>query len=55
MPQGLMLIAYDGSDNAKRAVDYAGGRFLSANRAVLVTAWEPMVRQALACPACPGG
>lgn len=53
MPQGLMLIAYDGSDNAKRAVDYAG-RFLSANRAVLVTAWEPMVRQALACPACPG-
>lgn len=45
MPQGLMLIAYDGSDNAKRAVDYAG-RFLSANRAVLVTAWEPMVRQA---------
>lgn len=45
MPQGLMLIAYDGSDNAKRAVDYAG-RFLSANSAVLVTAWEPMVRQA---------
>ncbi|MFZ2172771.1 MAG: universal stress protein [Rhodococcus sp. (in: high G+C Gram-positive bacteria)] len=45
MPGGLMLIAYDGSDNAKRAVEYAG-RFLSSNRAVLVTVWEPMVRQA---------
>lgn len=45
MPQGLMLIAYDGSENARRAVTYAG-RFLSANRAILVTAWEPMVRQA---------
>nr|WP_198428775.1 universal stress protein [Nocardia bovistercoris] len=40
-----MLIAYDGSENAKRAVEYAG-RFLSANRAVVLTAWEPMVRQA---------
>ena len=45
MPGGLMLIAYDGSDNAKRAMECAG-RFLAANRAVLVTAWEPMVRQA---------
>lgn len=45
MSRGLMLIAYDGSDNAKRAIEYAG-RFLAANRAVLVTAWEPMVRQA---------
>lgn len=45
MPAGLMLIAYDGSDDAKRAVEYAG-RFLPANRAVVVTAWEPMVRQA---------
>ncbi|WP_305092793.1 universal stress protein [Prescottella sp. R16] len=45
MPADLMLIAYDGSDNAKRAIEYAG-RFLSANRAVVATAWEPMVRQA---------
>ncbi|MDI9918210.1 universal stress protein [Rhodococcus sp. IEGM 1379] len=45
MPQGLMLIAYDGSDNARRAITYAG-RFLATNRAILVTAWEPMVRQA---------
>ncbi|MBO0854012.1 MAG: universal stress protein [Nocardia sp.] len=40
-----MLIAYDGSENAKRAVEYAG-RFLSASRAVVLTAWEPMARQA---------
>ncbi|MFC9996469.1 universal stress protein [Nocardia sp. NPDC127526] len=45
MPCDLMLIAYDGSENARRAVEYAG-RFLSANRAVVLTAWEPMVRQA---------
>ncbi|KZM69693.1 universal stress protein [Nocardia terpenica] len=45
MPCDLMLIAYDGSENAKRAVEYAG-RFLSATRAVVLTAWEPMVRQA---------
>lgn len=41
----LMLIAYDGSENAKRAIEYAG-RFLSAERAVVLTAWEPMVLQA---------
>ncbi|MFF2553806.1 universal stress protein [Nocardia sp. NPDC058058] len=45
MPCDLMLIAYDGSENARRAVEYAG-RFLSANRAVVLTAWEPMARQA---------
>lgn len=33
----LMLIAYDGSENARRAVEYAG-RFLAANRAVVLTA-----------------
>lgn len=45
MPADLMLIAYDGTENSKRAVEYAG-RFLSAERAVVITAWEPMVRQA---------
>ncbi|MFE3441455.1 universal stress protein [Nocardia cyriacigeorgica] len=45
MPCDLMLIAYDGSENAKRAIEYAG-RFLTADRAVVLTAWEPMVRQA---------
>nr|WP_206037213.1 MULTISPECIES: universal stress protein [unclassified Rhodococcus (in: high G+C Gram-positive bacteria)] len=41
----MILIAYDGSENSKRAVQYAG-RFLESCRAVVVTAWEPMVRQA---------
>ena len=45
MPADLILIAYDGSDNAKRAIEYAG-RFLMTKRALVVTAWEPMVRQA---------
>ncbi|MFF0817945.1 universal stress protein [Rhodococcus sp. NPDC003318] len=45
MPADLMLIAYDGTENSKRAIEYAG-RFLSAERAVVITAWEPMVRQA---------
>ena len=35
-----MLIAYDGSDHAKRAIEYAG-RFLAAHKAVVLTAWEP--------------
>ncbi|NMN95714.1 universal stress protein [Antrihabitans stalactiti] len=41
----VMLIAYDGSEHAKRAIQYAG-RFLTADRAIVLTAWEPMVRQA---------
>ncbi|MBF0661221.1 MULTISPECIES: universal stress protein [unclassified Rhodococcus (in: high G+C Gram-positive bacteria)] len=45
MAADLILIAYDGSENSKRAVQYAG-RFLESCRAVVVTAWEPMVRQA---------
>ncbi|MFF3181189.1 universal stress protein [Rhodococcus pyridinivorans] len=45
MGADLILIAYDGSENSKRAVQYAG-RFLESCRAVVVTAWEPMARQA---------
>ncbi|QNG21515.1 universal stress protein [Rhodococcus triatomae] len=45
MPADLVMIAYDGSENAKRAVEYAA-RFLLTRHAVVVTAWEPMVRQA---------
>lgn len=41
----LILIAYDGSENAQRAIRYAG-HFLSAGRAIVVTAWEPLARQA---------
>jgi nucleotide-binding universal stress UspA family protein len=37
----VLVIAYDGSENAQRAVHYAG-RFLSAERAVVLTVWEPM-------------
>lgn len=45
MAADLILIAYDGSENSQRAVKHAG-RFLESCRAVVVTAWEPMVRQA---------
>jgi nucleotide-binding universal stress UspA family protein len=44
-PADLVLIAYDGSDDAKRAIVHAA-KFLSARRAVVLTAWEPLVRQA---------
>ncbi|WP_246284616.1 universal stress protein [Gordonia asplenii] len=36
----VMMIAYDGSSNADRAIEYAG-RFLKADDARVVTAWEP--------------
>lgn len=39
------LIAYDGSEEARNAIVYAG-RFLSAERVVILTAWEPLQRQA---------
>ncbi|MET0901380.1 MAG: universal stress protein [Mycobacterium sp.] len=37
----VLVIAYDGSPNARRAIHYAG-RFLTAERAVVLTVWEPM-------------
>lgn len=40
---GVMVIAYDGTPNARRAVRYAG-RFLSASRAVVLTVWSPVQR-----------
>jgi nucleotide-binding universal stress UspA family protein len=36
-----VLIAYDGTDNARRAVTYAG-QFLSAARVVVLTVWTPI-------------
>lgn len=39
----VMIIAYDGTDNARRAVHYAG-RFLAATRAVVLTVWSPAQR-----------
>ncbi len=40
-----VLIAFDGSGEAKRAVEYAG-RFLSSHNAYILTVWEPIHRQA---------
>lgn len=40
-----VLIAFDGSDEARGAVDYAG-RFLSTKNAYILTVWEPIHRQA---------
>lgn len=40
---GVMVIAFDGTPNARRAVRYAG-RFLSADRAVVLTVWSPVLR-----------
>ncbi|MGE2731502.1 universal stress protein [Mycolicibacterium vaccae] len=39
----VIVIAFDGSPTARRAVQYAG-RFLSADRAVLLTVWSPLDR-----------
>lgn len=40
-----MLIAYDGSDRAVRAMEYAA-RFLRPGTVEILTAWEPVARQA---------
>ncbi len=37
----VVLIAYDGSANARRAVEYAGA-YLSVRRAFVLTVWSPM-------------
>ncbi|MBB2988778.1 nucleotide-binding universal stress UspA family protein [Mycolicibacterium iranicum] len=39
----VLLIAFDGSQTARRAVEYAG-RFLTADRAVVLTVWAPLDR-----------
>lgn len=40
---GVTVIAYDGTHNARRAVQYAG-RFLGDARAVVLTVWSPTSR-----------
>src|SRR5699024_11756856 len=40
-----MLIAYDGSDRAVRAMEYAA-RYLQTSTVEILTAWEPVARQA---------
>lgn len=42
----VMVIAFDGSPTARRAVGYAG-QFLRADRAVVLTVWSPMDRRDL--------
>lgn len=39
----VMVIAFDGSPTARRAVQYAA-QFLTADRAVVLTVWSPMDR-----------
>lgn len=39
----VMVIAFDGSPTARRAVTYAA-QFLTADRAVVLTVWSPMDR-----------
>lgn len=52
--QDTIMIAYDGTENADRAIDYAG-RFLAAHRAFVVTAWESGVHQSARLSALSGG
>lgn len=52
--QDTIMIAYDGSENADRAIDYAG-RFLASHRAYVVTAWESGVHQSARLSALSGG
>ena len=40
-----VLIAFDGSDEARGAIEYAG-RFLSTRNIYILTVWEPIHRQA---------
>ncbi|MBS2539170.1 universal stress protein, partial [Catenulispora sp. NF23] len=41
---GTLLIAYDGSGDAKTALDYAAKTF-SGREAVVLTIWEPLMAQ----------
>ncbi|XTP34994.1 universal stress protein [Mycobacterium sp. TJFP1] len=41
--KSVLVIAFDGSPTARRAVQYAG-RFLTADRAVVLTVWSPLDR-----------
>lgn len=43
-PETTMLIAYDGSAEARRALEYAA-RLLRPRKVEILTAWEPLHRQ----------
>ncbi len=44
-PDTTMLIAYDGSPEARRALEYAA-KLLKPRKVEILTAWEPLHRQA---------
>ena len=46
----MILIAYDGSDDAKSAVQHAG-TLLPAHSAVVLTVWEPFLTMMMRSPA----
>lgn len=41
-PDGPVLIAYDGSEQAKAAIEEAARQLTPGRRAVVVTVWEPL-------------
>jgi nucleotide-binding universal stress UspA family protein len=49
----MILIAYDGSDDAKCAIEHAGS-LMSGQPATVVTVWEPYIQMLTRYPA-PGG
>jgi nucleotide-binding universal stress UspA family protein len=50
---GPVIVAYDGSDGAKRAIEVVG-RLLSGHAVVVVHAWDPAVHQSVAARALAG-
>jgi nucleotide-binding universal stress UspA family protein len=51
---GPVIVAYDGSEGARRAIEVAG-RVLRGRRAVVVHAWEPVFRRELTARALAAG
>jgi nucleotide-binding universal stress UspA family protein len=47
-----ILLCYDGSEDARKAVEFAGDRF-AGRRAVVVTAWEPYLPVFTGAPGWP--
>ncbi|HEX6027327.1 MAG TPA: universal stress protein [Solirubrobacter sp.] len=51
---GPVVIAYDGSDGARKAIETAG-RLFAGRAAVVVHAWEPLFHRGLVAPAVAAG
>jgi nucleotide-binding universal stress UspA family protein len=52
LPAGPVILCYDGSKEAAEAIRYAAG-LLPGARALVVTAWKPVVEETLATPMTP--